>query len=191
LVKIILFLVCFLLNTVLVYSCPSFESLLENKKWVEHTTSVTREIKEVLTNHFIMPISPEKGSVSMLWTPVKVKRGKGIQEWREIVWAVHRTYQTNFNKEKKTCFVSGSVAYYVEVKNKNGWPPTIDFLNTSDEEKQLFEDGIFGLIELRWYNSKTKKKHRWFSVALAKYLGWVQEYQVSPILLPRVINSLD
>ena len=170
-------------------ACPSLDVLLKNKKWIEHTESINNNIKIILSKHFNTPISPEKGSVYMLWTPVKVYRGKRIVEWREIIWSVHRTNQRDFKGDKKWCFVSGSVAYYTEVKNKRGWPPTVDFLNASETEQQLFEDGVLGLIELRWYNSETKKKHRWFNQTLANYLKWAENY--SPISLPRVINSLD
>ena len=177
----ILLLLMFLFVATDIYACPSSD--LKNGRWVEHAAKLNNSIKVVLADHFLMPVSQEKGSVYMLMASVNVRRGKGIFKWREVIWSVHRT--------NKTCFLSGSVAYYTEIKNREGWPPTVDFLNASETEQKLFEDGVFGLIELRWYDYTTNKKHRWFNKALANRLSWVKDYLFSPISLPRVINSLD
>ena len=144
----------------------------------------------VLATHLKLPLAPVKG-VYMNHIAVYVDRGTGIFPWQEIVWTLSRTNQANYAGENNNCYVVGTVAYYVEPKNKDGWHPIVEILNKPETEKECLLKGDLGLIELRWYDPADKKKHRWFNHRLALYLQWVMENNDSPILLPRVINSLD
>ncbi len=171
--------------------CPSLNVLRKNSVWVEHTGKWSKFLNGVLMKHFSLPIAPKKPSVSLTLLPVNVDRGMGITGWREIVWVVHRTNQMNFIGKNNNCFVLGSVAYYAEVKNKNGWPPEVKLISEPETEEKCLQKGDTGLIELRWYDPVEKKKHRWFNRRLASFLQWTDEYKYSPIPLPRVINSLD
>ncbi len=148
-------------------------------------------MNSVLATHFSLPIVPEKPSVSLTLLPVNVDRGMGVTHWREIIWSVHRTGKTNFIGKNNNCFVMGTVAYYVEMKNKNGWPPQVKLISKPETEEKCLKEGDTGLIELRWYDPVEKKRHRWFNRRLSLYLQWTDDYNSSPILLPRVINSLD
>ena len=145
-----------------------------------------------MTAHLKLPLAPVKGSVYLNLVPVSVDRGMGVFPWREIVWSLYRTnYQANFNEENNNCRVIGTVAYDVELNNKDGWPHELGILNEPEKEEHCLQKGHLGLIELRWYDPVEKKRHRWFNRRLALYLQWVDTYVYSPISLPRVINSLD
>ncbi len=132
-----------------------------------------------------------KGSVYLNHLAVYVDRGTGVFPWREIVWSLSRTNQANYYGKNNNCYVIGTVAYYVELNNKDGWPPKLDILNEPEKEEHCLQKGHLGLIELRWYDPVEKRRHRWFNRRLALYLQWVDMYNYSPISLPRVINSLD
>ncbi len=172
-------------------NCPSAERLIKNKEWVEHTGPWNKNLEKLLAVHFNLPITPVKPAISLTLLPVNVDRGMGISQCREIVWAVHRTNQTNFSGENNNCHVLGTVAYYVEVRNQDGWPPKADFANKSTFEKQWLQKRVTGLIEFRWYDPVEQRRHRWFNRRLAYFMKWVKANKVSPIFLPRVINSLE
>ncbi len=178
-------------NLSLAGDCPSLDVLRKNREWIEHTGGWNKFLNSVLATHFSLPIAPKKPSVSLTLLPVNVDRGMGITQWREIVWVVHRTNQTNFIGKNNNCYVMGTVAYYAEVKNKNGWPPEVKLISEPETEEKCLQRGDTGLIELRWYDPVEKKRHRWFNRRLASFLQWTDKHEYSPIPLPRVINSLD
>jgi len=145
-----------------------------------------------LATHFKSPLSHMQPSVYFALMPVYVNRGIGVYPWREIVWTVSRTDQTYYFEKSKNCFLKGTVvAFYVELKNNDGWPPQVKILSKPESEEKFLREGKVGLIELRWFDPLGKKRHRWFNHRLASFLQWTEEYIYSPILLPRVINSLD
>lgn len=84
------------------------------------------------------------------------------------------------------CFVLGSAAFYV-----NGLEdaPTVDFV------KVVGSGGEAGLrpvlIELRWYDARDGRKHRWFDAALARRLGWDADGRGAPTDAPRPIPLPD
>ncbi len=171
--------------------CPSLDILAKNREWVEHRGEWNKFLNSVLVKHFSLPLSPVKPSVSLTLLPVNVDRGMGITQWREIIWVVHRTSITDFISKNNDCYVMGTVAYYAEVKNKDGWPPEVKLISEPETEEKCLKKGDIGLIELRWYGPVEKKRHRWFNRRLASFLHWTDGYYYSPILLPRVINSLE
>lgn len=171
--------------------CPSTEIIMQNREWVEHSGAWDNNLSKLLAIHFSNPLVPVKPTIVLTLLPVSVDRGMGIAQWSEIVWTVNRTNQTNFSGENTNCHVLGSVAYYVEVNNKNGWPPMVGFANNPEYEKPWLQNGKIGLIEFRWYDPVENRKHRWFNRKLALFLQWVKEHGKSPISLPRAVNSLD
>lgn len=171
-------------------NCPKTDILDKNKEWVEHTEEWNKNMSIILAIHLRLPLAPLKSPVSFSLLPVSVDRGMGITKWNEIIWSVYRSNQINFNGENNNCYVIGSVAYYVEVSNKNGWPPEVKFLNSFKSERHWLQKGKIGLIEFRWFDPVSKKRHRWFNHRLALYLQWVKRNSYSPISLPRAINTL-
>lgn len=171
--------------------CPGAETLVKNKKWVEHTGQWDKNLSALLAKHLSLPIVPVKSAIALSLLPVSVNRGMGITSWSEIIWTVHRSNKNNFIANNYNCHVLGTVAYYVEVRNNNGWPPEAGFLSKPVNEKQWLQDRTIGLIELRWYDPVGQRRHRWFNNRLALNIQWVKEKRYSPIPLPRVINSLD
>ena len=195
---VLIFAICFFLAGVVAASdlplqgnCPDTETLTKNKEWVEHTEGWNRALTKLMATHLKYHPESAKPAVSMSLTPVTVDRGAGICSWNEVVWQVSRTNQKEFSGKSGNCRVIGTTTYYVEMKNKNGWPPRIDFINKPVNEERWLVNGDIGLIELRWYDPVGKRRHRWFNRRLAKYMQWVTEGEYSPIQLPRVVNSLD
>lgn len=172
-------------------NCPSTEALMKNREWVEHYGVWNKNLSKLLAIHLGNPLVPVKPTVIFSLLPVVVDRGMGITGWSEIIWMVYRTRQTNFSGRNSNCHVLGSVAYYVEVSNKNGWPPMVNFIDNPEQEKQWLAKSKIGLIEFRWYDPVENQKHRWFNERLALFIQWIKEHRYSPISLPRVINSLE
>lgn len=172
-------------------NCPTIETLITNREWVEHSGGWNEHLGKKLATHLRLPLKPVKPTISFTLLPIDVDRGMGIHSWQEILWVIHRTNQTNFVGKNGNCHVMGSVAYYVEVKNKNGWPPKIAFQNKPSYEQNWLVNGEIGLIEFRWFDPVENKKHRWFNSNLALLINWVKGESYSPIPLARVINSLD
>ncbi len=163
--------------------------LKKNRDWIEHTGKWNKYLGSILAAHFRSPLSPVKPSVYFTRIPVYVDRGMGVYPSQETVWTVSRTIEPQYLKKNINCYVNAIVAYYVEIKNRDGWPPSIDLISNPESEEKCLKEGDTGLIELRWYDPVGKKRHRWFNHRLASFLQWEEGY--SPILLPRVINSLD
>ena len=172
--------------------CSSLKIPRKNTDWTEHTGRWNKYLDSVLATHFNSPLSSTKSPVYFTLIPVYVDRGIGVYSWREIVWTVSRTEQASNYGKNKNCFLNGTVvAYYVELKNKYGWPPQMKILSKPESEENSLREGKIGLIELRWFDPIGEKRHRWFNHRLASFLQWTGEYLYSPIFLPRVINSLD
>lgn len=173
-------------------NCPTIEKLVENKQWIEHSDSEQIiQISEQLKKHFSFPLISVKPNIAMRLVNVIVDRGMGKAQWGEIIWIIHRTPYTNFSGKNMTCYIMGSIAFYVEVQNVNGWPPKVKFTSDSSNEWELLKNSTIGLIELRWFNSVEEKKHRWFNRKLATKMQWVKDKNYSPIDLPRAVNVLD
>jgi hypothetical protein len=171
--------------------CPSDEVVENNPEWVEHAGDWNGKLDKILEAHFRLPLSPVKPPVFMKFIPVLVDRGSGISSYQEAVWIVNRTNQTDHNGKNNNCHLLGMAAYYVEIKNKQNWPPAaFPFKNPALEEQWLKERAI-GLIEFRWYDVVEKKRNRWFNRQLAVYLDWIDNYNYSPIFLPYAINTLN
>ncbi|MEE9165741.1 MAG: hypothetical protein V3U15_05710, partial [Nitrospinota bacterium] len=105
-------------------------------------------MSSVFTTYLKLPLAPVKGSVYLNHLAVYVDRGTGVFPWREIVWSLSRTNQANYSGKNNACYVAGTVAYYVELKNKDGWPPAVEILNKHEKEKEFLLKGDLGLIEL-------------------------------------------
>lgn len=172
-------------------NCPSDETIMKNREWVEHSGAWNKNLSKLLGVHLSNPLVPVKPTIALTLLPVNVDRGMGIAQWSEIVWTVYRSNQKNFTGKNSNCYLLGSVAYYVEVRNENGWPPMVGFANNPEHEKPWLQKGLIGLIEFRWYDPVENKKHRWFNSKLALFLQWVKENGNSPISLPRAVNSLE
>lgn len=164
--------------------CPSLDKLYKNRQWIEYNSPWDKNLSRLLLIHLDTPLAITNGSVYLNHVDVEVDRGMGVYSWREIIWVVKRT-------EQEKCHVKGSVAYYAEITNINGWPPRILFTEKPYHEKSWLKNGSIGLIEFRWYDPVGGKRHRWFNLELALFLQWVARGEFSPIRLPKVINSLD
>lgn len=169
--------------------CPSDEILVESGDWVEHKEIWSSYLDSILEIHFSLPPAPIKAAVYFSLVPVYMDRGMGAFPRDEVVWTIYRTNQTNFSGKNNNCYLIGTVAYYVEVHNIEGWPPKAGLLNDPQIEEQKLHRGDIGLIELRWYDPVWNKRHRWFNDNLSSTMQW-KEYNYSPISLPMAINTL-
>ena len=106
------------------------------------------------------------------------------------VGVVHRSNRIEEMKKDPGCMVVGSVAYYVIGQEGN---PEIDFMG-------VLEGGSEGslnqrLIEVRWFDVRTLRRHRWYNERLANTLGWTSQgngetIEGSPLPLGQAPNSL-
>ena len=171
--------------------CPSDNILKHNTEWTEHSEDWNDYLDNILETHFSLSLSPVKPMISINSVPINVNRSLGVFMSREVVWSVNRTNQTDYLDKNNNCHIVGVVAYYVEAKNKAGWPPDTRILKKPEIEEKWLRDGVISLIELRWYDAVEMKRHRWFNQRLASSLSWVGSYNFSPILLPMAVNTLN
>ncbi|MEK7234586.1 MAG: hypothetical protein AAB268_12280 [Elusimicrobiota bacterium] len=156
--------------------CPDLD--LVDRTWVEHAG--TPAPNDVLETHMATP----RTSASPMLVPV-------TQAYYWLGISVRNPYGVN-PVPALSCYLLGSVAYYNNGIEGN---PELDMVKEISEgrEPQLRDR----LVELRWFDPKENKKHRWFNVALARSLGWftyangTQDENLRPIPLPPVPNSLD
>lgn len=166
--------------------CPSINKLATNKEWVVHTWR-PKSIQGLFEKHLTTPLAPIKVPLHRIAVLVNVNRGMGKTKWSEIVWVIQRSYmKTTDINGKPSCYVMGSVAFYVELQNKNGWPPEVNFKSKS--ERKLINQEQLALIELRWFDPLENKRHQWYNQKLATFIQWVEPE--SPIQLPTPINCL-
>ncbi|MBI3551720.1 MAG: hypothetical protein HY077_04320 [Elusimicrobia bacterium] len=68
----------------------------------------------------------------------------------------------------ESCFLDGSVAYYVVGREED---PELNFVRSvaAGDEPSLSAR----LVELRWYDPTDGRRHRWLNAALAEKLGWL------------------
>jgi hypothetical protein len=155
-------------------ACPTYESL--SQPWVEHNGSLPEEI---LAAHlsagldhvgaFLLPID------LVSWWVGSARRGRGDVS------------------SLSGCFARGSAAFYFNgLENE----PAVDIVKVvaGDKNEKSLRDR---LIELRWYDAKDGRKHRWYNLALAKRVGWTVDGRgkpsaiARPIPLPQAINELN
>ena len=133
--------------------CPSMESL--SRPWIEHRGSIPAAVHVA---HLSSPLDdatvalvPIQGTSRWIGTS---RRGRGMEP------------------AEPGCFVLGSAALYANGPEDS---PPLDFVATinAGSEASLGRS----LVELRWYDPKDGRKHRWIKPA------W-------PIPLPQTINEL-
>jgi hypothetical protein len=186
--------------------CPSLEDLNKNPAWVEHTinnshgTSIQEKaailgslLKEVIERHLSLPLrametDPTRKSVAV--GLLSISDDYGPADYTLVT--VERTGATVEDSRKNPgCFVVGTVAFYVE----SSWPPSTNYFEkiTAETTGVLSERETISkrlLFELRWFDPKDNRRHRWFDERRNKALG-SQNPEVSPLSIPSlVINSL-
>ncbi len=150
-----------LLNT----SCPTPVSLTQ--PWVEHVGPAS---EAVLAAHLKAKLD---GAETMLvpvntvsWWIGSSRRGRGPES--EI--------------SSPGCFVLGSAAVYVNGPENDA---KVNFVQTVvGGGENILRDS---LIELRWYDAKDGRKHRWYNTKLAQRLGWDVDGRGMPTDMPRPI----
>lgn len=156
--------------------CPDLGRV--DRTWVEHSAGPAP--KDVLAAHLATPLM----RASPMLLPVQQ-----VHYWLGI--SVRNPYGKGPVPDL-SCFLLGSAAYYY---NGVEGVPELDMVRELSEgrEPQL----VKRLIELRWFDAKENRKHRWFNVALARQLGWFTyddgtvDESLRPIPLPLPPNSLD
>lgn len=149
--------------------CPTAESL--SQTWIEHVGPLPQAM---LDSHLR---SKNDGAGPML-LPVNT-----------VSWWIGASRSGRAEAEgldAPGCFVLGSAALYVNGPEDS---PAVDFVKVvgAGAEKSLRSS----LIELRWYDAKDGRKHRWFNVALAGRLGWDVDGRGAPTDAPRPIPLPD
>ena len=155
-----------LLNT----SCPAPASL--SQPWVEHVGPAS---EAVLSAHLkakldgaevmLLPIN------SSSWWIGSARRGRGDEN----------------TLNSPGCFVLGTAALYANGSEYERIEDqrTEDFVKIVESGK---EDSLRKwLIELRWYDVKDGRKHRWYNTKLAQRLGWDVDGRGQPTDMPRPI----
>ena len=134
-------------------SCPSLASL--SRPWIEHRGSIPAAIHVAhlssALNGATVSLVPMHGQSRWIGTS---RRGRGEEP------------------AEPGCFVLGSAALYANGPEE---APTVDFVATVNSGSEASLGKI--LVELRWYDPKDGRKHRWINPA------W-------PIPLPQTINEL-
>ncbi|MEK7857681.1 MAG: trypsin-like peptidase domain-containing protein [Elusimicrobiota bacterium] len=141
-------------------SCPAQETL--SRPWVEHAGPVPQAALDAHLGAKLDGAAPVLLPVNTVsWWIGASRRGRG---------------------DAPDCFVLGSAGLYV---NGPEDAPAVDFVKVvgSGAEAGLRSS----LIELRWYDEKDGRKHRWFDTALARRLGWDVDGRGAPTDMPRPI----
>ena len=153
--------------------CPSPDGL--GRPWIEQDTGA---VPARLAAHLSAAL--DRSEVTL------------IQLNEEMWWigAARRGVEARPEGDGAGCSVLGTAALYVI-----GWGDDFEF----DFDKAVDEGGEHALgarlIELRWYDETTGRKHRWFNSALAEKLQWGVDGRVpfgdaSPLPLPAAPNEL-
>lgn len=155
-------------------ACPAEESL--SRPWIEHAgplprAEFERHLRSMIDGAGIMLLPVNTAS----WWIGSTRHGRGDSD------AI----------ASPGCFVLGSAAFYANGPEDS---PAVDFVKVvgSGGEADLRP----ALIELRWYDPRDGRKHRWFDAALARRLGWDLDGRGAPagdlrtIPLPNAINEL-
>lgn len=164
-----------LAGTAMAAACPPVSGIA--REWVEHAGE--RPPVNIVDSHYgFQPVI-----ASPLLLPVHA-----VSYW---VGVSHRASGGASPGEEPGCLVLGSAAFY---DNGPEDRPRVDFVGVvkAGEERGLRER----LVELRWFDPGTGKRHRWFNVKLARRLGWlsdgrgIEDETHRPIPLAAAINSL-
>lgn len=154
-------------------ACPGLDGL--KRPWIEEaggipTPRTERHLAADLSalDINLLPVNGES------WWVGGTRRGRGAEEPAE-----------------PGCFALGTAAFYVYGLEDE---PEVDFERTvrSGGERGLSAR----LIELRWLDEATGRKHRWFDARLATRLGWDRDGRGAPtensrpIPLPQAPNEL-
>ena len=147
-------------------SCPAAGTL--SRPWVEHAgpapqAAIDAHLRAELDGSFPGLLTVNAAS----WWIGASRRGRGNTEELDI----------------PGCFVRGSAALYV---NGPEDAPATDFVKVVDSGSEATLRAA--LIELRWYDAKDGRKHRWFDMVLAKRLGWDVDGRGAPTDSPRPIS---
>lgn len=147
-------------------ACPTTASL--SAPWVEHSGDFPREAFDDhlyadldATATVLLPVD------TVSWWLGAARRGRGPE--------------ADLN-----CRVLGSAAIYANGP-ENDPTEDVDKVVRSGGEARLWPS----LIELRWYDPKDGRKHRWFNLSLSKKLGWSTDGRGAPTDRPRPIPLPD
>ncbi len=137
--------------------CPGIDDI--KSEWVEHTDpdGIPVRIKEHLNSRLVQ-FSPILLSIHRVPYYLGVSRRGDLLAQADL---------------EPGCRVTGTVAYYVIGEEGN---PEINFdLLMSDPGRE--ETLAARLAELRWFDLKDGRRHRWYNLKLAASRGWlVDEY---------------
>lgn len=140
-------------------ACPPVSGIA--REWVEHNGE--RPPVNIVDGHYGFPPA---AAIPML-LPVHM-----VSYW---VGVSRRAPGGASPGEEPGCLVLGSAAFY---DNGPEDRPRVDFVGVvqAGEERGLREH----LVELRWFDPATGKRHRWFNVKLARRLGWLMDGRGGP-----------
>lgn len=142
-------------------SCPAVDGL--SRPWVEHDGPVPQAVLDAHLRAALDGAAPALLPVNgVSWWIGASRRGRG------------------------DCFVSGTAALYA---NGQEDAPSVDFVKVVGAGDETSLRG--SLVELRWYDAKDGRKHRWFDAALAERLGWSVDGRGAPTDAPRPIPLPD
>lgn len=150
-------------------ACPSSENL--SRPWIEHSGPVPQSILATHLRGELDGSSPGLLTVNgESWWIGASRRGRGKPEELDL----------------PECFACGSAAVYVNGPEND---PSVDFGKVvgSGSEATLRD----ALIELRWFDERDGRKHRWFDTAHARRLGWDRDGRGTPTDAPRPIPLPD
>lgn len=164
-------------------NCPqTLEELEKNKEWVSHENSTEEELLKNADNalklltHTISSHRVETVLYQSIELPL-IDNTSGLFTFPGIA----RTNQSEQNlKENSLCSIIGVFARFVELDD-----PGIFYKDIPGKEFELMNAGKIALYEIRWFDVKDKKRHRWINTLLTTNLGWysprVPELEETPI----------
>lgn len=161
--------------------CPSDADRDSNKDWKIHmNTDIPLDPLNLLieASHLRAP------TAFPLILTIPVQDGTGVEDF--FLRGVFRTNQSEENFSKNgNCYLSGVFMYYVELDEIN---MSVEEMIRNGNEVKLLNEGKIGAIEIRWYDKRDKKRHRWINSLLAQRLQWVSP--IVPEISETPINSL-
>lgn len=161
--------------------CPSDADRDNNKEWQLHMGS---EIPLDPLNLLVEATSLPTPAFFPLILVVPVLDGTGVEDF--FLRGVFRSNQSQKDFSKNlNCYLSGVFMYYVELDDINMSPE--EFVKNGNEIK-LVNEGKIGVLEIRWYDKRDKKRHRWINTLLTKKLQWFEP--IAPEISETPINSL-
>lgn len=147
-------------------ACPAEGSL--SASWIEHAGSFPTE---AFQEHLHADLD---GSAAIL-LPVNT-----------VSWWVGVSRRGRGSDGAPACLVLGSAAFYANGP-ENAPAEDLEKIIRAGGEARLWPV----LVELRWFDPKDGRKHRWFNETLARTLGWSTDGRGMPTDSPRPIPLPD